>query len=66
VFFADVLVTKEIVFDNIVLLTDENQIQQWWLKQYKEYMEQTSFFYRKYKFVPPPPPLPPANLKDSN
>lgn len=45
------------------LLTEESDIQKWFLSQYKGYVKETKKVFDLYSYRPPPPPLPPENLK---
>ncbi|WP_347921916.1 hypothetical protein [Pontimicrobium sp. SW4] len=45
------------------VITSDDEINKWWLSRYKTYVDKTLLVRDKYGFVPPPPPLPPKNLK---
>ncbi|MCD2259773.1 hypothetical protein [Psychroserpens luteolus] len=49
-------------YDSKVYTTSED-INTWWLSQCKDYLSETKKVYEKFDFVPPPPPLPPIDLK---
>ena len=49
-------------YDSKILTTSEG-IHPWWLSQCKGYLKETKKVHNKYGFVPPPPPLPPIDLK---
>lgn len=65
------------VFNSIVQINEQNNIEylnqkylitkqdinDWWLNQYKTYNENTNIIHDKYGFVPPPPPWVPLTLK---
>jgi hypothetical protein len=57
------IVDDNIIYQNSSLITDSNSINQWFLSGNKTYMEITKPFFEKYNYTPPPPPIPPSNLK---
>lgn len=51
------------VYSDSVLLADPDSINKWFLKIYPTYLEATRPIFTAYKYVPPPPPRPPVELK---
>ena len=52
-----------VVYDDTKLLVSKEKIIKWFLDGYDSYLEKTRPVYKKYDFTPPPPPLPPIELK---
>ena len=54
---------KQIIsYSDTKILTYTNEINNWWLSEYKTYMAKTTKVHDKYNYVPPPPPCPPLEL----
>ena len=51
------------MFYNSRILITENDIQKWWLSQFRDYNTKTKIIHDLYDYLPPPPYLPPKNLK---
>jgi len=66
VFISKVSLNQEgdkIQFEDVELLSEDLEIQKWWLSQYKNYMPETKKVMESYGYKMPPPPPPPLNLK---
>jgi hypothetical protein len=53
---------KEVSYGNSQVLIKQNEINKWWLSQYKTYFSDTMKIMNKYGYKPPPPPCPPKSL----
>jgi len=53
----------KVYFEDTGIITDERDIEKWWLSQWKNYMPEVKKVSDKFGYTPPPPPSPPENLK---
>jgi hypothetical protein len=50
------------LFKESSIVIDAKSINKWFLDGYKSYLDKTRPVFKRYGFVPPPPPLPPSSL----
>lgn len=55
--------TNKTLFKNVNLITEDADVQKWWLGQYSDYMVETKKVMDKFGYKMPPPAPPPSNLK---
>lgn len=53
---------REISFGSSQVLINQNEINKWWLSQYKTYLSETMKIMNKYGYKPPPPPSIPQSI----
>jgi len=53
---------QAILFSDSKILTSSDQINTWWVSQYKSYITETTEVYKRFGYVPPPPCPPPLGL----
>ncbi len=54
---------ESLIYKNTNLITDPDSINTWFLNGYNSYLDKTKPVFDKFKYTPPPPPLPPNKLE---
>ncbi|SFU41829.1 hypothetical protein SAMN05216480_10316 [Pustulibacterium marinum] len=52
---------EELILTDVVIITEDKALDDWWLGQYKDYVSKTIALANIYELVPVPPPYPPTD-----
>lgn len=54
---------QNIILSNTKLITEEEEVHEWWVTECKDYLTETTKIKQRFGFLMPPPPPQPLNLK---